>query len=108
MTTSLNELLAAEIGEHYGVVIRYIPKVSIRVCEAHHYRNKPNQEVYFDKYYNREMMKETEPNSYGGKWLAMTSVGSGSTTMWSDYAMGDTPEEALEKLNKGELHKKRR
>jgi hypothetical protein len=108
MDKPLEEILKEAINEYRGIILRYIPKTRVSLLHARHYRNLPNQRMIFSERFQQNMVEETRENSYGGKWLAMWCSDAGESTIWSrkHLAMGDTPEMAIQRLQRGAFFSK--
>jgi len=97
------ELLEKVMVEH-GIVIRAIPYEHSGTLEVRHKDKYPNGIVCYDEKHGRNMLKITEKNSKGGKFIITTAGWQGTYINWGKPVIFyDTLEQAINSIVKVNL-----
>lgn len=88
----------AKLMIEYGLVIRAIPYEKTSIFEVQHQDDYPSSTVYYDDNYKREMIRVTEKNPKGGKFIITKTSGQGTmVNFWGKPVIFyDTIEEAVQ------------
>lgn len=79
----------------YGIVIRAIPYYHTSIFEVQHKEKYPDAVEYFDPRFKRNMLKVTEPNHHGGKFIITKQAHTGQEVSFYKPKYFDSVEDAV-------------
>lgn len=84
-----------KIMVEYGIVIRAIPHYNTRTVEVLHKDIYPDAVEYFDPIFNRKMLKITNINHHGGKFIITRKTDTAQKVSFYKPIYFDSVEDAM-------------